>query len=463
MKKQNKLDKEIAKKIALEEFNKEQKHHEFSSDYEKRKNNFLSSIDKKKRTTWTTQKIIVAAIAFIIIVPTTVFAANELYQWYVTQKEYKLTLSVDGTDTKDSTYYKLEPGYLPNNMIDSNHSNKYSYSDNPDKGGFSFVLWRVKNQTEFVSLNTQDYKEVTYGNNKGILVTKEGENFAQEGSFSRVVYLLFEKEGYVIETYVGNDVPDEDLEKVLGNLSLKETTKEDATFAIDYEEYKKDFENEPKGDELANSKLLTSNPNIVKIGETISVNSINFTVDSVEILNQIKDLDVSNFNDFAIERLEEKKIFSDNLTLQPYTQKTIKMGNGETSIDEIINEKVVNPKFVYITATLENLTNSKINDLFLQNSPQLLQQEGKYFIHTGNPKETEDFSSYSGEVDYLDDHGEDTDFYEIPPLKPNEVRTIHFGYFMDENQLDKMLLPVFNYGNPEDLSDENSKWIDIRQ
>lgn len=463
MKKKNELDKEIAKKIALEEFNKEQERHEFSSDYEKRKKKFLSSIEKNKRIKWTTQKILVAAIALIIIVPTTVFAANELYQWYVTQKEYKLTLSVDGNDTKELTYYKLELGYLPDTMKDSNNSGKYSYSDNLDKGGFSFSLWRVRNQAEFVSLNTQDYKEVIYGNNKGILVTKVGVDLTEENGFSRLVYLFFEKEGYVVETYIGDDVPDEDLEKVLANLSLKETTKENATFAIDYEEYKKDFENEPENDGLADSKLLTSSPNIAKIGETISVNSLNFTVDSVEILSHIKNLDISNFNDFSIERMEEKQVLSEDLTLNPYVQNIIKRGNGETSVDEIIGKTTKTPKFVYITGTLENLTNSKINDIYLQNSPQILQQEGKYFIHSDDTEEKTDFSSYSGEVDYLDNHGEGDSFYKLPVLNPKEIRTIHFGYFIDEEQLDKMLLPVFNYSNTEDLSDENSKWIDIRK
>ncbi|MFI3605826.1 hypothetical protein [Vagococcus fluvialis] len=463
MKKQDKLDKEIAKKIALEEFNKEHKYHEFSSDYEKNKNKFLSSIDKKKSKKWTVQKIIVAAIALIIIIPTTVFAANELYQWYVTQKEYKLTLSVDGNDTKESTYYKLELGYLPDTMKESNHKDKYSYSDNYDRGGFSFKLWKVKDQAEFISLDTQDYKEVTYGNNEGILVTKVGFGLTKEDDFSRLVYLFFEKEGYVIETYVGNDVPDEDLEKVLANLSLKETTKENATFAIDYEEYKKDFENEPENDGLADSKLLASSSNIAKIGETISVNSFNFTVDSVEILSHIKNLDISNFNDFSIERMEEKQVLSEDLTLKPYIQNIIKRGNGETSVDEIIGETTTTPKFVYITGTLENPTNSKIDDIYLQNSPQLLQQEGKYFIHSDEPEEKTDFSTYSREVDYLDNHGEGKSFYKLPVLNPKEIRTIHFGYFMDEDQLDKMLLPVFNYSNQEDLSDENSKWVDIRK
>lgn len=463
MKEQNKIEKEIAKKIALEEFNKEQDHHEFSPDYEKKKIKFLSSINKKKRFSWTKQKIIIAAIALIIIIPTTVFAANELYQWYITQKEYKLTLSVNGPDSKNSPYYELKLGYLPDNMKESDRSNKYSYADNPDKGGFSFVLWKVNNQADFVSLNTHNYKEVTYGNNKGLLVNKEGFNLTQEDGFSRVVYLLFEKEGYVIEAYIGNDVPDKDLEKVLSNLSLKETTKENATFAIDYEEYKKDLKNEPENDGLADSKLLTSSPNIFNIGESISVNSFYFTVDSVDILNHIKDLDVSNFNDFAIERMKEKQIISKDLMLQSYTQKLIKLGNGETSVDKIIDEKTKTPKFVYITGTLKNPTNSKIDNIYLQNSPQLLQKDGKYFVHADSPEEIPDFSSYSGEVDYLDNHGEDKSFYKLPALNPKEVRIIHFGYFMDEDQLDKMLLPIFNYNNPEDLNDEDSKWVDIRQ
>ena len=304
MKKQNEIEQKIAEQIANEEFNTERENHEFSQTYTNRKEKFLSSLNEDKKSKWTTKRILVAAAIFMIVIPTTIVTANEIYQWYVTQKEYKLTMSVKGSSTNDSVFYKLNLGYLPDNMIGDEESGKYSYRDTPNMGGFSFVLWKVKDQADFTELNTKDYQEVTYGDNKGYLIHKEGFNVNQEGGFARIVYLFFEKEGYVVEAYVGNDVPNNDLEKVMSNISLKETDKEKATFSIDYETYKKELENEPVDDGLANTKLAIDSPNIYKIGESVEANPLDelafdFTVDKVEVLNNIK----VNWQHFSIQKL----------------------------------------------------------------------------------------------------------------------------------------------------------------
>lgn len=468
MKKQNKLDHKVAEEIAKDEFNMAHEKHEFSKDYQKRKEVFLSSMTETKTKKWTTKRLLVVVVLFIIIVPTMIVGAKEVYQWYVTQKDYKVTMSVKGSSTNDAVFYQLNVGYLPDNMTGNDESGKYSYKDNLGMGGFSFVLWKVKDTAEFTELNTKDYEEVTYGENKGYLIHKEGFNVNQEDGFDRIVYLFFEKEGYVVESYVGNDVSDTDLEKVMSNISLKETDKEEVAYSIDYDTYRKYFENEPVDDGLANSKLAIDSPNIYKIGESVKANPLEelefeFTIDNVEVLDNIKELDAANFHEFSIERMKEKQLLSEDFVLQPYTQQIIKGGNGETTIDEIVGEKTVTPKFVYVTATINNKANSDITDLYMQNSPQIVKTKGNYYVPNRIVGEVVDFESYSGEVDYLDSHGEGTSYYKMPTIKRKEKRVIHFGYFIDDDQLAKMLFPVFNYSNQEDLSRSESKWIDIRQ
>ena len=181
------------------------------------------------------------------------------------------------------------------------------------------------------------------------------------------------------------------------------------------------------------------------------------------VLNNIKEFDAANFQESGMEQMKEKQLLSEDLVLQPYTQQLIKGGNGETTIDEIVGEKTVTPKFVYVTATIDNKGSSEISDIYMQNSPQIVKTKGNYFVPNRIVGEGVDFESYSGEVDYLDSHGEGTGYYRMPTIKGKEKRVIHFGYFIDDDQLDKMLLPVFNYSNPEDLSDSEAKWIDIRQ
>ncbi|WP_314065633.1 hypothetical protein [uncultured Vagococcus sp.] len=67
----------------------------------------------------------------------------------------------------------------------------------------------------------------------------------------------------------------------------------------------------------------------------------------------------------------------------------------------------------------------------------------------------------------MDSHGEDKGFYKMPKIEPQEKRTIHFGYFVDEEQLSSMFINLFYYGgvsdNVEDLGANDRWWVDIRQ
>lgn len=464
-----KIDNELkaeAEKIALEEFDQPKKDHEFSTHYKERKHTFLNAMasSKNKKRRWTPQRILLAAAIALFAIPSSVYAATKLYQWYVTKEGYQVSLSLNRDQTgTNQKYYQLKLGYLPTEMTGNSESNKYSYQNNRDQGGLSFLLWKINKKADFDALFTDNYQETTYNGHKALVVKKTKTIDNEEQDFNRITYLLFEKEGYVLQTYIGKDVPNDELDKILSQVTLKETEKDQATRTMNFDDYKKRLTEEKEPELQEQDKLASNSSTIHQVGETVTVNlweneKIKFTIDQVEFFDTIQDFDKNNFNDYPLESFTKEKIINQDNHLVPFKQKKLKLGDGKTNIDQVLNEKLVQPRFVYLTATIENTENTPLKEIYIQDSPKLLKKEGKHFIDATIDTNK---SAFSGQVDYLDNHGEGKKFFRLPTLAAKEKRVIHYGFFIDDYQANQMFLPLFNYGN-EDLDSNKLTLIDIR-
>lgn len=452
-----------AEKKAIQDFNQTTQHHEFSPDYQDKKARFLDDITPSKKITWSKQKIVLAAIITLFLIPPTAYAAKEIYQWFIKKDNYQLNLSVkENKHYEHNKYYKLKLNYLPKDMISDSNSNKYSFSKTPNQGGLSFRLWQISKEANMTQLFTEEYQKKTVGKHDALIVKIATIDASNPESFDTIAYLLFEKEGYILQTYIGNDVPENEWEKVLSNTSLEETTKENATSVGSFDE----IAIQEKGDTLDPGYLPTDSSQLYKIGDSIKLSphdgiSINFTVTNMTVLNNISDFDSTNFNSLMFDTLKEKKLLNEDGSFNPVTQKIIKPGNGSTTIDQVIDTRQSDIKFIYLTATIENLKKATIQDLYFQNGPILLEKEKKGWRMFD---ENVDFSTVTGEVDYLDSHGKgEKNFYQMPEFKPKEKRVIHFGYFVNDYQLDKLFLPVFIYSGFDQLDSKSLQLIDIRQ
>lgn len=72
----------------------------------------------------------------------------------------------------------------------------------------------------------------------------------------------------------------------------------------------------------------------------------------------------------------------------------------------------------------------------------------------------------TGEVDYLEPHGDGKSFYNIGSITPGQTVKVNLGYFVDEDKLDSIFLDAFHYrgnGGTENMNAEYRWWIDIRQ
>ena len=99
---------------------------------------------------------------------------------------------------------------------------KYSFKDNDAMGGFSFVLWRVGN-SDFPTLYSKSYEEKEINGKKAVIVHRENGN--KDLMFNRVIFLYFEEEGIMLQSYIGNDINEEQMIDVLGSISLEPTSR----------------------------------------------------------------------------------------------------------------------------------------------------------------------------------------------------------------------------------------------
>ncbi|MGN4255636.1 DUF4367 domain-containing protein [Bacillus cereus group sp. MYBKT14-1] len=463
---------ELAEKIALDDFDKLEEQHEFSHTYTRKKKLFMEEMKlrgerpQKKRKR---HRMLIAAACLLIGMPTTVFGAVKVYNMIVQKQNYEVNVSLTNKDSKKSDqWYKLKIGKLPENMeaIDDS-AMKYSFKDNYAKGGFSFILWRVGKDSNFKTMYSKSYEEKEINGKKAVIVNKENGN--NNLAFNREVFLFFEKEGIMLQSYIGNDINEEQMVDVLGNISFEPTSKEKASHITDYD--KKYFSEESKPKKTKVIPLKKDSKRLFHIGQKVPVtiimdnSKIEYMIEKVEVFDSIKDFKQENFNETGLERLSENQALDPVGQLIPYRRDEYKFGNGKDSIDQLVESKLIQPKFVYLTTTVKNIGKQKTKEIYMHPSIQVLKSKGNVWNYAERAGITEK-NIMTGEVDYLEPHGDGKSFYNIGSITPGQTVKVNLGYFVDEDKLDSIFLDAFHYSGSsgtENMNEKNRWWFDIRQ
>ncbi|OUB92737.1 anti-sigma factor [Bacillus thuringiensis serovar medellin] len=461
---------ELAEKIALDDFDKLEEQHEFSHTYTRKKKLFMEEmklqdgqpLKKRKR-----HRMLIAAACLLIGMPTTVFGAVKVYNMIVQKQNYEVNVSVTNKGSKKADkWYKLKIDKLPENMeaIDDS-AMKYSFKDNYAMGGFSFVLWRVGGNSDFPTLYSKNYEEKEINGKKAVIVHRENGN--KDLMFNRVIFLYFEEEGIMLQSYIGNDINEEQMIDVLGSISLEPTSKEKSSYISDYD--KKYFSQESKTTKVI--PLKKDSKRLFHIGQkapvTISMDNsqIEYVIEKVEAFDSIKDFKQENFNELGLEILSKNKALDQTGKLLSYRRDEYKLGNGKDSIDTLVDSKLVNVKFVYLTTTVKNIGKKSTEEIYMHPSIKQLKFEGNAWKYA--KEEGMDATRImTGEVDYLEPHGDGKSFYNIGSIRPGQTMKVNLGYFVDEDKLDSIFLDAFNYrgiGDTENMNSKNRWWFDIRQ
>lgn len=461
---------ELAEKIALDDFDKLEEQHEFSHTYTRKKKLFMEEMklkDEKPQKKRKKHRMLIAAACLLIGMPTTVFGAVKVYNMIVQKQNYEVNVSVSNKDSKKSDkWYKLKIGKLPENMeaIDDS-AMKYSFKDNYAMGGFSFVLWRVGGNSDFPTLYSKSYEEKEINGKKAVIVHRENGN--KDLMFNRVIFLYFEEEGIMLQSYIGNDINEEQMIDVLGSISLEPTSKEKSSYISDYD--KKYFSQESKTTKVI--PLKKDSKRLFHIGQKVPVtismdnSQIEYVIEKVEVFDSIKDFKQENFNELGLEILSKNQALDQEGQLIPYRRDVYKLGNGKDSIHKLVETKLINPKFVYLKTTVKNIGKKSTEEIYMHPSIKQLKFEGNAWNYAKEDGIVEK-NIMTGEVDYLEPHGDGKSFYNIGSIRPGETVKVNLGYFVDEDKLDSIFLDAFNYRGTGDTENMNAKhrwWIDIRQ
>ncbi|MFL0491941.1 anti-sigma factor [Bacillus sp. AFS054943] len=463
---------DLAEKIALDDFDKLEEQHEFSHTYTRKKKLFMEEMKLKGERPQKKRKrhrMLIAAACLLIGMPTTVFGAVKVYNMIVQKQNYEVNVSVTNKDSKKSDqWYKLKVGKLPENMeaIDDS-AMKYSFKDNYAKGGFSFALWRIGKNSDFQTMYSKSYEEKEINGKKAVIVHKDTGN--KDLMFNRVIFLYFEEEGIMLQSYIGNDINEEQMLDVLGNISLEPTSKEKASHITDYD--KKYFSEESKPKTTKVIPLKKDSKQLFHIGQKVPVtismdnSKIEYVIEKVEVFDSIKDFKHENFNETGLGRLSENQALDQVGQLIPYRRDEYKLGNGKDSIDQLVESKLIHPKFVYLTTTVKNIGKQATKEIYMHPSMQVLKSKGNVWNYAGKDGIAER-NIMTGEVDYLEPHGDGKSFYNIGSIRPGETVKVNLGYFVDEDKLDSIFLDAFNYrgtGETENMNAKHRWWFDIRQ
>ncbi|WP_242242591.1 anti-sigma factor [Bacillus cereus group sp. BfR-BA-01309] len=465
---------ELAEKIALDDFDKLEEKHEFSHTYTRKKKLFMEEMklkDGQPQKNRKRHRMLIAAACLLIGMPTTVFGAVKVYNMIVQKQNYEVNVSLTNKDSKKSDqWYKLKIGKLPENMeaIDDS-AMKYSFKDNYAKGGFSFILWRVGKDSNFKTLYSKSYEEKEINGKKAVIVHRD--TGGKELPFNRQVFLLFEKEGIMLESFIGADVNEEQMMDVLANISLEPTSKEKASSISNYDEDR--FSKAKESTKPSVIPLKKNSKQLFSVGQTVPVtidnigsnSKLEYVIEKVEVFDSIKDFKQENFNELGLEILSENKALDQTKKLLPYKRDVYKVGNGKDSIDELVESKSVNLKFVYLTTTVKNIDKQATKEIYMHPRIQMLTSKNNAWNYAGKDGIAEK-SIMTGEVDYLEPHGDGKSFYNIGSITPGKTVKVNLGYFVDEDKLDSIFLDAFNYRGTGDTENMNAKhrwWFDIRQ
>ncbi|PEF12773.1 anti-sigma factor [Bacillus thuringiensis] len=463
---------ELAEKIALDDFDKSEEQHEFSHTYTRKKKLFMEEMKlqgeqqqkKSKRN-----RMLIAAACLLIGMPTTVFGAVKVYNMIVQKQNYEVNVSLTNKDSKKSDqWYKLKVGKLPENMeaIDDT-AMKYSFKDNYANGGFSFVLWRVGGNSDFPTLYSKSYEEKEINGKKAVIVHRE--TGKKDLMMDRVVFLFFEEEGIMLQSYIGNDINEEQMVDVLGNISLEPTSKEKASHITDYD--KKYFSEESKPKKTKVIPLKKDSKRLFHIGQKVPVtiimdnSKIEYVIEKVEVFDSIKDFKQENFYELGLGILSRNQALDQGGQLIPYRRDKYKIGNGKDSIDQLVESKLIHPKFVYLTTTVKNIGKQATEEIYMHPSIQVLKSKGNVWNYAERDGIAEK-NIMTGEVDYLEPHGDGKSFYNIGSIRPGQTVKVNLGYFVDEDKIDSIFLDAFRYSGSsgtENMNEKNRWWFDIRQ
>lgn len=424
---------------------------------------------KKKGThKWKTWKAAAAAaVALAVVTPTSIFAANKIYEHFhsqVTQNGYGLDMDIQQETSAPEK--KVKPMKLvcdtPDGYTIKNEEDGYYYFEHKKgyEAGKEFELELIQIDQDFEKetfVKDVSYKEeITINGQKAVYIQLNdlvGSSYSKDTEYSQRVLVFYEDAGYMMQFYGMKGLEKDTLLEYISGISIEETTKKKASTYMTLSEYlthhpirtEEEEEAAEKSYEIATS---ISKEDVIAPGETATFDGVEYQVQNVEVLDNISDLIKDNGKGVcdAMGIWERRLEFSEeDGTLKSYVREEITEGDGKNEpYGKVSAKKEVAQKFVTIELRMKNTTKEKKESVQVCLDMNFIQEKNGTF--------EEVVTSYSRpgiiddcQIDCTAQYFKETDggkgFY-LKDLKPGEEQVYHIGYFVDEDMVDQMMLCV---------------------
>lgn len=419
----------------------------------------------------------IAAALFLAftILPTTCYAAVHYYKVNVQKQNYQTDIIVtpdtsssekkngEGEEKFEFKPVKLVFNYLPegSTTYPGDDSKYYVPSDeNESAHGISPILNKLDSDEDmiFSTLSSLSSSEFTAGENPAYLVKKDS-----SFEYDKMLYVIFEKEHYLVEAYLGFGITEEEAKKIAEGITLKETDKENATHAVSLLSQQKE---EAKKIAACESAEITEQNKLpssyYKAGEVLPCSDLypdcKISVEKVEFFDSINDFDQKYFSPIG----DMSTYADDSGKLKTYDRNEWCYGDGIEKLSEITDTRKVGRKFVYVTVNVTNSSTQDQNDFSVYNDLMIINEtsDGKLEL----PEDTENYDNQCYEPQYFDASSSDNkskDFF-FTKIPAGETVTYHVGYFIDDDLTNRIFFKAY-YGESYGASDSDYSLTDIRE
>lgn len=434
---------------------------------------------KSRKAKRNMSRVAVAALVCIMSTSAVAYAGTKMYNMYLEHKaQYSVATGISGDDCtkkiklpKEIHDIEITAGYIPEGM-EWMDKNRLRYADTPYQGGISIssvLMDKDDLGKTWIDKGVIESEELDFGDHDAVYVKYL--DLKQDKSFDSKIYLLCPEEYRVFTIYFGDDVTKEDAVKFVENMFITEKdemieTKGLLTWSDLVNPVTKNFkvENEIAEDKITITNIGNSMP-IETIyenatGNTDMAEGISVCVDDVQIFD-----DLSIFGDNSIPE-EWKDAVSDDGKLKPNNLSYVKAGDGETTLDKVVNEASVNQKLVYVNVTYTNNTDSELKYiLYLGYLVTMKHENSAYRIYTPAEEPGAGYDYYMGdgvariaEMTYSsahEDYGNGGNY--IASLQPGESTQIAMAWIVNENDLGNMYLSLNPDSGAYEFSDSMLK------
>ena len=238
---------------------------------------------------------------------------------------------------------------------------------------------------KILDTNVLKKEDLKIGDNDGVYVQTTKMN-DESYSMDKIMYINFEKQHYVVQLNLGEDISKDEAVKIAEGVQLVESKVADRA-VVDYSDSVAQGKLEAADTTAKVTSVDKAKVNLTKVGGSFKESGAD---DENKLLTgKVTDVKIlDNLNILGADKKNYSEVIDSKGNLLQDTIKYYKSGDGENSIDKVVKSRKVNQKFIYATVQYTNNTNKTIRDF-----------------------------CYGANVMYLEDSGDNIELYEETPGK----------------------------------------------